>query len=185
MGDKEVALQFLEAKEIVRGACKVVIDDITLAKALMELKSSKPKADKVVIQEPEQGTTTTIPKTITAASSRPKAKGLIIHEQVQEPTSIVSSQQPSQVQDKGKGKMVKPEHRKTQQIKEVNIAWDDVQAKINADYELAQRLQAEEQEELSDAEKVKLFMQFLEKRRKFFTAKRAGEKRNKPPTRAQ
>nr|GEW22289.1 retrovirus-related Pol polyprotein from transposon TNT 1-94 [Tanacetum cinerariifolium] len=29
---------------------------------------------------------------------------------------------------------------KAQQIKEVNIAWNDVQAKINADYELAQRL---------------------------------------------
>nr|GEV38529.1 uncharacterized mitochondrial protein AtMg00810-like [Tanacetum cinerariifolium] len=30
-------------------------DDITLAKALMEIKSEKPKADKLVIQEPEQG----------------------------------------------------------------------------------------------------------------------------------
>nr|GEY11439.1 hypothetical protein [Tanacetum cinerariifolium] len=48
-----------------------------------------------------------------------------------------------------------------QQIEEVNIAWDDVQAKIDDDYELAQRLQ----EELTDAKKAKLFMQFLEKRR--------------------
>nr|GEZ94769.1 hypothetical protein [Tanacetum cinerariifolium] len=43
----------------------------------------------------------------------------------------------------------------------------------------------EEQELLTDAEKVKLFMEFLEKRRKFFAAKRAEEKRNKPPTKAQ
>nr|GEU32608.1 hypothetical protein [Tanacetum cinerariifolium] len=43
----------------------------------------------------------------------------------------------------------------------------------------------EEQEELTDAEKAKLFMQFLEKRRKFFAAKRAEEKKNIPPTRAQ
>ncbi|GJX05893.1 hypothetical protein Tco_0193825 [Tanacetum coccineum] len=35
---------------------------------------------------------------------------------------------------------------KSQQIKEVNIAWDDVQAKVEADYQLAQRLQAQEQE---------------------------------------
>nr|GEZ75060.1 hypothetical protein [Tanacetum cinerariifolium] len=49
----------------------------------------------------------------------------------------------------------------------------------------ADKLQAEEQEELTNAEKAKLFMQFLEKRRKFFSAKRAEEKRNKPPTRAQ
>nr|GEZ99747.1 hypothetical protein [Tanacetum cinerariifolium] len=47
------------------------------------------------------------------------------------------------------------------------------------------RLQAEEQDELTDAEKEKLFMQFLEKRRKFFAAKRAEEKRNRPPTHGQ
>nr|GFA20083.1 hypothetical protein [Tanacetum cinerariifolium] len=38
---------------------------------------------------------------------------------------------------------------------------------------------------LTDAEKEKLFMEFLEKRRKFFASKRAEEKRNRPPTKAQ
>nr|GEW00935.1 putative ribonuclease H-like domain-containing protein [Tanacetum cinerariifolium] len=133
---------------------KEVVDDITLVKSLMEIKSAQPNADKVVIQEPEQGTTTTTPTKIIAASSRPNAKGLVIPEQEQAPTPTVSSQQPSQ-------------------------------AKIDADYELARRLQAEEQEELIDTEKEKLFMQFLKKRRKFFTSKRAEEKRNKPPTKAQ
>nr|GEW85363.1 putative ribonuclease H-like domain-containing protein [Tanacetum cinerariifolium] len=47
------------------------IDDITLANALMEIKSAKPKT--------------------TTASTRPKAKGLVIHDQEQAPTSIVSS----------------------------------------------------------------------------------------------
>ncbi|GJV04822.1 hypothetical protein Tco_1338391 [Tanacetum coccineum] len=37
----------------------------------------------------------------------------------------------------------------------------------------------------SDAEKATLFQQLLEKRRKHFTAKRAEDKRNKPPTQAQ
>ncbi|GKF09592.1 ribonuclease H-like domain-containing protein, partial [Tanacetum coccineum] len=74
---------------------------------------------------------------------------------------------------------------KAQHIEEANIAWDDVQAKIEAGYQLAQRLQAQEQEELTDAEKARLFVQFLEQRRKHFTAKRAEEKRNRPPTRAQ
>ncbi|GJV28740.1 hypothetical protein Tco_1385188 [Tanacetum coccineum] len=50
---------------------------------------------------------------------------------------------------------------------------------------LAQRLQAQEQEELTDEEKARLFVQFLEQRRKYFAAKRAEEKRNRPPTRAQ
>nr|GFA81248.1 hypothetical protein [Tanacetum cinerariifolium] len=62
---------------------------------------------------------------------------------------------------------------------------DDVQAKTNADYQLAERLQAQEQEELTDAEKATLFVQLLEKRRKHFAVKRAKEKRNKPPTQAQ
>ncbi|GJX37826.1 barwin-like endoglucanase [Tanacetum coccineum] len=74
---------------------------------------------------------------------------------------------------------------KAQQVEEANIAWDDVQAKIDADYQLAQRLQAQEQDELTDEEKARLFVQFLEQRRKYFVAKRVEEKRNKPPTRSQ
>nr|GFA61112.1 hypothetical protein [Tanacetum cinerariifolium] len=66
-----------------------------------------------------------------------------------------------------------------------NLAWYDVQAKIKAGYQLAQRLQSEEQEQLTDAEKPKLFMEFLEKRRKFFAAKRVEDKRNRPPSKAQ
>nr|GEX48342.1 hypothetical protein [Tanacetum cinerariifolium] len=56
---------------------------------------------------------------------------------------------------------------KAQQELEANITlietWDDVQAKIDVDYQLAERLQAEEQQELTDEEKATLFMQLLEK----------------------
>ncbi|GJX79886.1 hypothetical protein Tco_0328035 [Tanacetum coccineum] len=62
---------------------------------------------------------------------------------------------------------------------------DDIQAKIDVDYQLAKRLQAQEQEELSVEENAKLFQQLLEQRRKHFAAKSAEEKRNKPPTQAQ
>ncbi|GKE00975.1 hypothetical protein Tco_1388958, partial [Tanacetum coccineum] len=44
-------------------------------------------------------------------------------------------------------------------------------AKIKDNHELSQRLQAEEQEELSIEEKAKLFQQLLEQRRKHFAAK--------------
>ncbi|GJW77523.1 hypothetical protein Tco_0139205 [Tanacetum coccineum] len=78
---------------------------------------------------------------------------------------------------------------KVEKEKEANIAlieeWDDIQVKIDADYQLAERLQAQEQEELSVEEKTKLFQQLLEQRRKHFAAKSAEEKRNKPPTQAQ
>ncbi|GJZ92082.1 hypothetical protein Tco_0664147 [Tanacetum coccineum] len=43
----------------------------------------------------------------------------------------------------------------------------------------------QEQEELTDEEKARLFVQFLEQIRKHFAAKKAEEKRNRSPTRAQ
>ncbi|GJW03048.1 hypothetical protein Tco_1561904 [Tanacetum coccineum] len=88
-------------------------------------------------------------------------------------TTTISSQQS---QNKGKGimieELVKPMKKK------------DQITKINDDHQLAERFQAQEQEELSDAEKATLFQQLLE-RRKHFAAKRVEEKRNKPTTKAQ
>ncbi|GJR41449.1 hypothetical protein Tco_1217133 [Tanacetum coccineum] len=50
---------------------------------------------------------------------------------------------------------------------------------------LAERLQAREQEELTDEENARLFVELLEKRKKHFASLRDQEKRNKPPTKAQ
>nr|GEU79251.1 copia protein [Tanacetum cinerariifolium] len=66
----------------------------------------------------------------------------------------------------------------------INIE-DDIQAKIDPYAQLSQRFHEEEQLQFTDAEKAKLFMEFIEKRRKIFAAKRDKEKRNKPPTKAQ
>nr|GEV47296.1 hypothetical protein [Tanacetum cinerariifolium] len=78
---------------------------------------------------------------------------------------------------------------KAQKEQEANIAlikeWDDIQKNIDVNYQLAQRLETEEQEELTIEEKATLFKQHLEKRRKHFAAKAVEEKRNKPPTQAQ
>nr|GEW18894.1 ribonuclease H-like domain-containing protein [Tanacetum cinerariifolium] len=73
---------------------------------------------------------------------------------------------------------------KTSKTKVKGIVFQE-SAKIDDDHQLAERLQAQEQEELSDAKKATLFQQLLEKKRKHFAAKRAEEKRNKPPTKAQ
>ncbi|GJZ69593.1 uncharacterized mitochondrial protein-like protein [Tanacetum coccineum] len=95
--------------------------------------------------------------------------------------------------DKEEAKRLKAEfdeeERLAREKDEANVAlieeWDDIQAKIEADHGLAQRLLAKEQEELSIKEKAKLFQQLLEQRRKHFAAKSVEEKRNKPPTQAQ
>ncbi|GKE92106.1 hypothetical protein Tco_1573201 [Tanacetum coccineum] len=102
-------------------------------------------------------------------SIKPKEKGVVIQE-LGESTTTISSQLS---QDTGKGILiepVKPMKKKDQ---------------IRHDEETTSKLQAQEQEQLSIEEKATLFQQLLEKRRKHFAAKRAEEKRNKPPTKVQ
>ncbi|GJX37599.1 hypothetical protein Tco_0250902 [Tanacetum coccineum] len=99
-----------------------------------------------------------------------------------EPSESITTTTIIPLKDKGKVRLARENN-------EANVAlikeWNDIQAKIETGYELAQRLQAEEQEELTVDEKATLFQQLLEKRRKHFAAKRAEEKRNRPPLRAQ
>nr|GEY97596.1 putative ribonuclease H-like domain-containing protein [Tanacetum cinerariifolium] len=73
---------------------------------------------------------------------------------------------------------------KAQQIEDENLAWDNVQVMMDADYELAARLQEEEQGELTIKEKSRLFVELMDKRKKHFTKVRAEEKRRKPLTKA-
>nr|GEX19786.1 putative ribonuclease H-like domain-containing protein [Tanacetum cinerariifolium] len=56
---------------------------------------------------------------------------------------------------------------------------------IQADEDLAQRMLVEERESLSIKERSRLLKEFIDKRKKMLDAKRAKEKRNKPPTQAQ
>ncbi|GJT97440.1 putative ribonuclease H-like domain-containing protein [Tanacetum coccineum] len=145
--------------------------EITLAQALAELKSAKPK---VVVQEPVQSTTTIAPSTI------PKAKSITFREPGESTTRTTPTPIPSNIKDKGKAKIIEPERplkkkeqirldeelalklqveeeeedriarEKAQQVEEANISWDNVQAMIEADRLLAERLQAREQEEFLD-----------------------------------
>nr|GEZ17483.1 hypothetical protein [Tanacetum cinerariifolium] len=119
----------------------VTPDELTMAQALVEIKKSKPKGDKFVIeQEPEQGVTTTTTITIpTPDSIRPKPRGAVMKEPSETPTTTTIPKS-SKVQDKGKDRLAE---EKSQQVEDENLAWDNVQAMMDADYELAAR--AEEQ----------------------------------------
>nr|GEW46132.1 hypothetical protein [Tanacetum cinerariifolium] len=130
-------------------------------------------------------------------TSKPKIRGIVIkdHEEPNESRTTTTTTIPKKSHDKGKAKMIeKPVKLK----KEDQILFDEEVArklqeeinkqerlvKVDVDYQLAERKQAEEQQELNEEEKAKLFMELLEKRRKFFAAKRTKEKRNRPPTKA-
>ncbi|GKC20158.1 hypothetical protein Tco_1022308 [Tanacetum coccineum] len=159
-------------------------------------------------QEPVQSTTTTTPSTIS------KAKSITFRDPGESTTRTTLTPISSNIKDKVKAKMIEHEkplkikeqirldeelafklqaeeeeqarlaREKAEKVEEANISFDNVQAMIEADRLLAERLQAREQKELTDEEKARLFIELLEKRKKHFAALRAQEKRNKPPTKA-
>ncbi|GJY93263.1 hypothetical protein Tco_0509045 [Tanacetum coccineum] len=165
----------------------ITTEEITLAQALEVLKTSKPKVKGIVFQEPGKSTTTT---TISSLQSQDKGKGIMVEEPVKTMKKKDLIRLDEEIASKLQAEFDEEERLAREKAKkEANVAlieeWDDIQAKIEADHELAQRLQAEEQEELSVEEKAKLFQQLLEQRRKHFAAKSVEDKRNKPPTQTQ
>nr|GEV16195.1 hypothetical protein [Tanacetum cinerariifolium] len=60
--------------------------------------------------------------------------------------------------------------------------WEDIQATIKADKELALRIQAEEREKYSEAKKARLLVDLINQRKRHFAQQRAEERRNKPLT---
>ncbi|GJX27881.1 putative ribonuclease H-like domain-containing protein [Tanacetum coccineum] len=103
--------------------------------------------------------------------------------------------------DKGKGKMDesastnqdKVAEEERQMIARIHEAtssfnveeWEDIQARVEADEELTQRLQAVEKEMYTEAKQARMLVELINQRKKYFAAQRAEERRNKPPTQAQ
>ncbi|GJT07945.1 hypothetical protein Tco_0842407 [Tanacetum coccineum] len=163
-----------------------IFDDLTLAQTLIEIKIAKPKVKGVVIGEQSESTTRTRPQQLPS-----KDKGKAIMEDPEKPTNrkdqIRHDEEVAQrLQAQLQAELEEEDRFVRQREEEANIvSWDNVQAMIDADYQMAQQMQAEEQEKLSIKEKSKLFVQLLESRKKHFAAMRAQEKRNIPPTKAQ
>ncbi|GJZ90826.1 hypothetical protein Tco_0662753 [Tanacetum coccineum] len=63
--------------------------------------------------------------------------------------------------------------------------WEDIQARVQADEELVQRLQVEEREKYTKTEQARMLAELINQRKRYFAAQRAKERRNKPPTQAQ
>ncbi|GKD58205.1 hypothetical protein Tco_1295714 [Tanacetum coccineum] len=161
----------------------------TTAATTITAVSTRPKAKGLVIHEEEQATTPTVSsQQPSQVKAHDKGKGIM----VEEPVKMKKKDQISldeelafklQAEEEEEERLAR---EKAQREEEANIvSWDNVQAMIDADYQMAQQMQAEEQEKLSIEEKSKLFVQLLEARKKHFAAMRAQEMRNKPPTKAQ
>ncbi|GJZ35569.1 uncharacterized mitochondrial protein-like protein [Tanacetum coccineum] len=154
--DEVVTAANVEVSTANPTAATITTVELTLAQTLAELKSARPKTKGVVMQEPSEGiTTTTIPL-------KDKGKGIM----VEEPLKMKKKDQISF--DEQEAIRLQDEFDK-----EVRLAREKDEANV------------EDQEELTVEEKSKLFVQLLEARKKHFAAKRAEEKRNKPPTKSQ
>ncbi|GJS78661.1 putative ribonuclease H-like domain-containing protein [Tanacetum coccineum] len=63
--------------------------------------------------------------------------------------------------------------------------WEDIKATIEADEELAQRIQAKERGKYFEAERARLLAELINQRKRYFAKQRAEERRNKPLIQAQ
>ncbi|GKD23671.1 hypothetical protein Tco_1225374 [Tanacetum coccineum] len=120
-------------------------EDLIIAQTLVKMRSEKSKIRGVVMQEPSK-------------------------------IAIRPTVPPQQHDLKDKAKLKEEERLAKQREEDANIAaWDDVQAMMDADYELAARLQAQEQGELTIKERSKLFVKLIDKKKKHFARLRAEE----------
>nr|GEU80283.1 hypothetical protein [Tanacetum cinerariifolium] len=128
--NENVVEEVVDVAQVSAAATTITIttEEINLAQALKALKTSKPKVKGVVIQEPIKSTTTT---TIYSKQSQDKGKGIMVEEHVK-------SKKKDQIRlDEEVALKLQAEFNK----------------EIDVDRQLAKRLQVQEQEELSDAEK--------------------------------
>nr|GEW67225.1 hypothetical protein [Tanacetum cinerariifolium] len=161
----------------------VTKDEITMAQALVALKSAK-----VVVQEQEMSTTIPAAATIvTTVVLTPRAKGKAKMIETEVP---LKKKEQMRIDEEYARKIQAEEQEaarlsRAQQDEEANNSWDNMQAMMDVDRLLAERLQARERKEFSNVQKARLLAELIEKRKKHFDALRALEKRSKPPTKTQ
>ncbi|GKE81312.1 hypothetical protein Tco_1551312, partial [Tanacetum coccineum] len=144
VGVKDVNNEVNVVEEVV----KVITDAAQVSTAaLMEIKSTKPEEKRVVIQELGESTTT-ISSQLSSQQSQDIDKGILI-----EPVKPIKKKDIVRLDEEAALKLqaeFDEEERlareKAKKEKEANIdlieTWDDIQAKIDADHQLAERLQA-------------------------------------------
>ncbi|GJX61708.1 putative ribonuclease H-like domain-containing protein [Tanacetum coccineum] len=135
-GDEVLAKPKVATKDV-----NLNVDEVTLTQALVALKSVKSKVKVNVIEESSVPVSTASTKvnaatTTTTATIPTPRKGIVITELAE----------------------FDEEERLAREKDETNVAlteeWDDIQAKVDADYQLAQRLQAKEQEQFTTEQKA-------------------------------
>ncbi|GJX33287.1 hypothetical protein Tco_0243142 [Tanacetum coccineum] len=175
-GDEVLAEQEVATKDV-----NLTIDEVTLAQALAALKMVKPKVKANVVEEPSvpvsaASTKVSAATTTTTATIPTPRKGIVITEL--EPKKPLKKKDQISFDEEIASKLqaeFDEEETLAREKDEANVAlteeWDDIQAKVDVDYQLAQRLQAEEHEQFTTKQKATLFKKLLEQRIKHLAAK--------------
>ncbi|GJZ56823.1 hypothetical protein Tco_0612317 [Tanacetum coccineum] len=169
------------------------ITTTTVTTAATTKTTTRPKARGVVVQEPSEfRTTTSSPQASQPSKTKDKGKAIMIEPEVplkKKDQVALDEEMARNLEAQLQAELIEEERLARKKEEEANIAliesWENTQAMMEADRLLAERLQTREQEELTDEEKAKLFMEFIEKRRKHFAALRAQEKRKRDLTKTQ
>ncbi|GJV73918.1 retrovirus-related pol polyprotein from transposon TNT 1-94 [Tanacetum coccineum] len=126
----------LTASYLLPTTVTITTEEITLAQALEALKTSKPKVKGIVFQKPGKSTTTTA--TISSQQSLDKGKGIMIEEPVK----------PMKKKD-----LIRLDEEVALKL-QAEFYEEERLANIDDDHQLAESLQAQEQEEFSVEEKA-------------------------------
>ncbi|GJX97100.1 hypothetical protein Tco_0352898 [Tanacetum coccineum] len=155
--------------------------------------TTRPKARGVEVQEPSEfRTTTSSPQASQLQNSKTKGKAIMIEPEVplkKNDQVALDEEMARNLKARLQAELIEEERLARKKEEEANIAliesWDNTQAMMEEDFELAQRLQAKEQGEMTIKERSRLFVELMNKRKKHFAMLRAEEKRRKPPTKSQ
>ncbi|GJY87613.1 hypothetical protein Tco_0502241 [Tanacetum coccineum] len=195
----------------IASASVEVPDELTLAQTLIEIKTAKPKpvttaativtsvrprAKGIIFHDQEKQVSAST-KTFSSSQSqlpqvKDKGKGKMVEPEVplkKKDQVALDEEMARNLEAQLQAELIEEERISRLKEEEANIAllesWDNTQAMMEVDFELAQRLQAEEQGEITIEERSRLFVELMNKRKKHFAKLRAEEIRRKPPTKAQ
>nr|GEV58480.1 putative ribonuclease H-like domain-containing protein [Tanacetum cinerariifolium] len=191
LDDEEVVTEEVDDEEVVVGAEKEVstADSVSTVGEVVNtagVETSKPKAKGIVIQEPSETPTQTpidSPQKPSKAKGIRKAKMIEPKKPLKRKDEIMIDEEVAKnLEAQMQAELEEEERLARQKEEETNIAlvveWDNTQAMIDVDCELAARLQEEEREELTIEELSRLFVKLMDKRKKHFARLRAEKIRN-------
>ncbi|GJZ85522.1 hypothetical protein Tco_0650861 [Tanacetum coccineum] len=185
-------------------ATAFIDEDLTIALTLIKMKEEKAKDKGVAIKDvedsprPIRSITTLQP--LPTIDPKDKGKGVLVEEEPEKPEKVKRRDQglaqiesdaelAQRLHEEELAELDRAQKERQKQEEATSAAlaeeFDEIQARIDADHELAVRLTHEEQEKYTIEERARLLAEFFERRKKQLAAERAEAIRNKPPTRTQ